>query len=216
MSGVAIVTDSASDLPPEQAQGSRHHRRAAARHLRRQGYRAGVDLSAEDFWRELTAPGAPFPKTAAAAPGHVQGGFRGALRRGRRRGRLCRRWRRSCRRRWAAPRSRATCSAERTIHVVDSNTASMGVGLLALSRGRDGRRRRIRRRDRERAERSAGRRSSSTSSWRRSSTSSAAAASARPGRRSAASCRSSRSSPSRTAWSRRPIGRAPAGARASA
>ena len=28
--------------------------------------RIGVDMSAEQFWAELTAPGAPFPKTAAA------------------------------------------------------------------------------------------------------------------------------------------------------
>ena len=32
-------------------------------------FKAGVDLSNEDFWRELTASGASFPKTAAAPPG---------------------------------------------------------------------------------------------------------------------------------------------------
>src|SRR3954453_22227138 len=36
-------------------------------------YRAGVDMSAEDFWTELTRPGAPFPRTSAASPGAFKG-----------------------------------------------------------------------------------------------------------------------------------------------
>ena len=69
MSRIAVVTDSASDLEPQEAEqrgivvvplyvtfGARE-------------FRAGIDLSSREFWRELTAAGAAFPKTAAAPPG---------------------------------------------------------------------------------------------------------------------------------------------------
>src|SRR5918992_146485 len=77
MSRVAVLADSASDLSPEQAQG---HNITVVPLLVSFGdreYRAGVELSSEDFWRELTAPGAPFPKTAAAAPGTFRDVFEG-------------------------------------------------------------------------------------------------------------------------------------------
>jgi len=67
MGGPAIVTDSASDIPPE----------VAARHgiavvplitnFGNDSYLVGRDLSAGEFWARLTSPGAPFPTTAAAA-----------------------------------------------------------------------------------------------------------------------------------------------------
>jgi len=69
VSRVAVVTDSVSDLEPAEAAergitvvplyvtfGSRE-------------FKAGVELTSSDFWRELTAAGAAFPKTAAPPPG---------------------------------------------------------------------------------------------------------------------------------------------------
>ena len=69
MSRIGVVTDSVSDLEPSDAAkrgivvvplyvtfGDRE-------------FKAGVDLSNEGFWRELTAAGSAFPKTAAAPPG---------------------------------------------------------------------------------------------------------------------------------------------------
>jgi len=69
MSRIGVITDSASDLEPDEARqrgilvvplfvtfGDRE-------------YKAGVDLSNREFWRELTAAGNAFPKTAAAPPG---------------------------------------------------------------------------------------------------------------------------------------------------
>lgn len=90
-----------------------------------------MDLSSEDFYAQLTAPGAPFPKTAAAAPGTFRETFEKLLAEG------------------AdeivyvgvgAKLSATLGSAkvardmlpERTIRIVDSNSASMGAGLLAL------------------------------------------------------------------------------------
>jgi DegV family protein with EDD domain len=76
---VAIVTDSASDLTAE----------LAAEHgvtvvplvvtFGEESFLSGVELSMEDFYRRLTEPGAPFPKTAACSPGDFASAFRAAL-----------------------------------------------------------------------------------------------------------------------------------------
>jgi len=42
-------------------------------------YRAGVDLSTAEFWERMTAPGAPFPKTAASSPGEFKAVYDGAF-----------------------------------------------------------------------------------------------------------------------------------------
>ena len=44
-----------------------------------QSYKAGVDLSTEDFWARMTAPDAPFPKTAASAPGDFKAAYDAAF-----------------------------------------------------------------------------------------------------------------------------------------
>lgn len=131
MTGVAVVADSASDLPADQARDAGITVVPLLVTFGDKEYRAGVDLSGDDFWRELTAPGAPFPKTAAAAPGTFKDAFEGLFAAG------------------AdgivyvgvGSKLSATLGSakvarellpERSIHIVDSNTASMGTGLLAL------------------------------------------------------------------------------------
>ncbi len=130
MTHVAIVTDSAADLTPEDARRAGITVVALEVSFGEERFRAGVDLSTEEFWRRMTAPDAPFPKTAAASPGEFQAAFE------------------SC---FAAGAEAIVCvdvagtlsgtikSAtiaremflEREIHVLDSGTASMGVGILA-------------------------------------------------------------------------------------
>ncbi len=130
MSHVAIVTDSASDLPPD----------VAARHgitvvplvvsFGPESFRPNVTLTTDEFWVRMTAPDAPFPTTAAAAPGdfllefqrafeggaeavvcvNVSGSLSGTLK--------------------SAEVARGMLG-DREIHVIDSRTASMGVGMLA-------------------------------------------------------------------------------------
>jgi DegV family protein with EDD domain len=131
MSRVAILADSASDLSREQAQ---QHGITVVPLLVSFGereYRAGVDLPSEEFWRELTAPGAPFPKTAAAAPGAFKDAYESLFASGADEivyvgvgGKL------------SGTVSSANVAREmlpdRNIHVVDTNTASMGTGLLAI------------------------------------------------------------------------------------
>ena len=131
MSRVAVLADSASDLAPDLA---KQHDITVVPLLVTFGdkeYRAGVDLSGEDFWRELTAPGAPFPRTAAAAPGSFKEAYEKLFAEGADEivyvgvgGKL------------SATVGSAKVAREmlpdRKIHIIDSNTASMGAGMLAI------------------------------------------------------------------------------------
>ena len=79
MSRVAIVTDSASDLPPDRAAALGILVVPLAVTFGAQSYKAGVDLSVDEFWARMTAPDAPFPTTAAAAPGDFKAVFDSAF-----------------------------------------------------------------------------------------------------------------------------------------
>jgi DegV family protein with EDD domain len=95
-----------------------------------ESFRAGEDLSTAEFWQRMTAPGAPFPKTAAASPGefkavydrvfaagadaivsiHVSPLLSGAMK--------------------SAEVAKGLL-ADKEIHLVDSQGASMAQGILA-------------------------------------------------------------------------------------
>jgi DegV family protein with EDD domain len=128
---IVFVTDSASDLDPAMAQAAGIRVVPLAVTFGEETYRAGVDMSNEEFWRRMTAPDAPFPKTAAASPGdvkaiydgifaegadaivsvHVAGELSGAIK--------------------SAQIARAMLS-DREIHVVDSQGASMAESILCF------------------------------------------------------------------------------------
>jgi DegV family protein with EDD domain len=130
VSHVAIVTDSASDLSPERAADLGIAVVPLAVTFGDKSFKAGKDLSAAEFWDRMTAPDAPFPKTAASSPGdfqavyqaafdagadsvvsiHVAGTLSGTLK--------------------SAEIAR-TMLPDRDIEIVDSTSASMGEGLLA-------------------------------------------------------------------------------------
>lgn len=130
MTRVAIVTDSASDLTPQDVRAGGITVVPLEVSFGSERYRAGVDLTTEQFWERMLAPDAPFPSTAAASPGEFRDVFE------------------SC---FAAGAGAVVCvdvagtlsatlkSAQiardmllhREIHIVDSRSASMGVGLLA-------------------------------------------------------------------------------------
>ena len=131
MTRVAVVADSASDLSADQAKAADITVVPLLVTFGDKEYRAGVDLSGDDFWRELTAPGAPFPKTAAAAPGTFKETFERLFNEGADEivyvgvgSKLSATL--------ASARVAKEMLPERKIHVIDSNTASMGTGLLAL------------------------------------------------------------------------------------
>jgi DegV family protein with EDD domain len=131
MARIAFVTDSASDLDP--AVAAAHDIRVVPLLVSfgSDTYRAGVDLTTEEFWQRMTAPDAPFPKTAASSPGefkaaydaafadgaesvvavHVAGSLSGAIK--------------------SAEIARSMLP-DREIHIVDSQGASMAEAILCF------------------------------------------------------------------------------------
>ena len=130
MSRVAIITDSASDLPPEVAAAAGITVVPLIVNFGAETFRTNVDLSTDEFWARMTAPGAPFPTTAAASPGDFGAAYQAAFDGGADAivcitvsGDL------------SGTIKSATLGAglmpEREIHIVDSRSASMGHGMLA-------------------------------------------------------------------------------------
>lgn len=72
MARIVFVTDSASDLDPAVATALGIRVVPLVVTFGNDTYRAGVDLTTEQFWARMVAPDAPFPKTAAASPGDVK------------------------------------------------------------------------------------------------------------------------------------------------
>jgi DegV family protein with EDD domain len=130
VSGVAIVTDSASDYDPAKAAALGIAIVPLIVNFGKETFSAGVNMSTDQFWTKMKAPDSPFPTTAACSPGdfqlayqkafdegavgivsiHVAGTLSGTIK--------------------AAEIGRAMFK-DREIHVVDSTSASMGEGMLA-------------------------------------------------------------------------------------
>lgn len=131
MGRVAIVTDSASDLTA--AVAAAHGIRVVPLYVRfgDAEFKAGVDLTTEQFWSRMLAPDAPFPTTAAASPGDFQAAFEAELAAGAE-AIVCV----TVGSKLSATIKSATLAAQelpgREIHLVDSASASMGVGILAI------------------------------------------------------------------------------------
>ena len=130
MSHVAIVTDSVSDLPPDVAAKQGIVVVPLTVTFGEESFRVNVDLTTEQFWARMTAPDAPFPKTAAAAPGDFLTVFQKAFDDGAD-AVVCV----DCSSDLSATFQSATIAAgmlpDREIHVVDTRSASMGIGMLA-------------------------------------------------------------------------------------
>jgi DegV family protein with EDD domain len=130
VSRVAIVTDSASDLPPEVAAAAGITIVPLVVNFGSETFRPNVDLTTDEFWARMTAPDAPFPTTAAASPGDFGQAYQAAFDAGADAivcvtvsGDL------------SGTLKSATLGAQglpdREIHVIDSRSASMGHGMLA-------------------------------------------------------------------------------------
>ena len=79
MSHVAIITDSASDLDPGYAAELGIAVVPLVVTFGTETFKAGVDLSTAEFWQRMTAPSAPFPTTAASAPGDFLAAYQAAF-----------------------------------------------------------------------------------------------------------------------------------------
>lgn len=129
MDRVAIFTDSASDMDPAEAAASGISIIPLLVTFGSQEFKAGVDLTTAEFWERMTAPDAPFPKTAASSPGefkeayerafadgagsivsiHVAGNLSGTIK---------------------SAQIARDMLPDREIHIVDSQGASMAEGIL--------------------------------------------------------------------------------------
>jgi DegV family protein with EDD domain len=127
---VAIVTDSASDFDPARAASLGIAIVPLLVTFGNDTFSAGQDLSREEFWGKMKTPGTPFPTTAACSPGtfqlayqkafdegadsivsiHVADTLSGTIK--------------------SAQVARQSFSG-REIEIVDSQSASMGEGMLA-------------------------------------------------------------------------------------
>ncbi len=130
MSRVAIVTDSASDLPPDVAARQGIVVVPLVVSFGEESFRPGVTMTTEEFWARMTAPDAPFPTTAAAAPGDFLDVFRKAFDEGAE-AVICVNISEELSGTLKSARVAASMLPGREVHVIDSRSASMGVGMLA-------------------------------------------------------------------------------------
>lgn len=79
MASVAIITDTSSDLLPEQAAAAGVRLVPLTISFGEQSYEAVTELSNERFYELLSAPGAPLPRTAAPNPGQFEAAYAEAL-----------------------------------------------------------------------------------------------------------------------------------------
>ena len=79
MTRVAVITDSASDLEPAEANEAGFSVVPLIVTFGADSYKAGVEMSAQKFWERMTAPEAPFPTTAASSPGDFRDAYEAAF-----------------------------------------------------------------------------------------------------------------------------------------
>ncbi len=130
MTRVAVVTDSASDLPAERAASLGVTVVPLLVRFGEIEYQTGVDITTEEFWAKLTAPDAPFPTTAAASPGIFQATFERLFSQGTE-SIVCVTVGGKLSATLASARIAADALRGRDIHLVDSEQASMAEGILA-------------------------------------------------------------------------------------
>jgi DegV family protein with EDD domain len=137
---VAIVTDSASDLPPDVAARDGITVVPLEVSFGPESFRPGVNMTTDEFWARMTAPDAQFPTTAAAAPGDFKNAYEDAFRAGAD-AVVCVTVSGDLSGTLKAAQVGAQQLEGRDIRVIDSRTASMGHGMLAqmgAQMGRDG------------------------------------------------------------------------------
>ncbi len=131
MATTAIVTDSTADLPSEVAAAA--GLRIVPLYVRfgEEEFRDGVDLSVEQFWERLLDPASAFPSTASPSPGAFIEAFEACFRDGAD-GVVCLTIGSGISGTFGSASLAAKRLADRDIHVIDTQTTSMGTGILAL------------------------------------------------------------------------------------
>ncbi len=130
MSPVVIITDTSSDLTSEQAAAQGIRQVPLTVSFGEESFVTGTELSNEDFYTRLTAPGAPFPKTAAPSPALFEAAIRDALDSGAD-GVVCVTLSKELSATWANAVQGARGFDQGSVEIVDSMTTTVALGLIA-------------------------------------------------------------------------------------
>ena len=129
MGNIAIVSCTSSDLTPEQAAALDVQLVPLKVTFGDETYDTVTELSNEAFYEKLTAPGAPFPQTAAVNPGQFEAAFREALEAGAH-GVVCITISKDMSATYAAADSAAGEFEQGVVEVIDSRTVAQSQGLI--------------------------------------------------------------------------------------
>lgn len=136
MSQIAVVTDSTADLMPEVAAAAGIRVVPLYVQFGADAFQVGVDLTTEQFWERLLAPGAPIPSTAAPSPGTFREVFEACFAEGADAIVAC-----LIGSKLSGTFQSATLAAAmfpgREIHLVDTASTSMSTGIPALLAAED-------------------------------------------------------------------------------
>ena len=131
MPNTAVITDSTADLMPDQAAAAGIRVAPLIVTFGTEAFQVGVDLTTQQFWDKLLAPGAPIPTTAAPSPGTFKAMFEQSFADGADAIVCC-----LIGAELSGTVGSATVAAsmlpDREIHIVDTRSTSMSTGLPAL------------------------------------------------------------------------------------
>jgi DegV family protein with EDD domain len=128
---VAIVTDSGSDLTPEEIAGSGIRQVQLSVSFGEESFLSPDELSTDAFWKRLESPDCPFPHTAAPSVGQFKQAFEQAFAEGHE-SVICVCLSSALSATIKHAQMAKEMLATKQIFLVDSKNASMGIGALAL------------------------------------------------------------------------------------
>lgn len=131
MTRISIVTDSTADLAPEVAAAA--GLRVVPLYVRfgAEEFQAGVDLSTEQFWTRMLAPGAVIPSTAAPSPGAFRETFEACFAEGAE-AIVCPLIGSKLSATFQSANLAAQMLPDLEIHLIDTGSTSMSTGIAAL------------------------------------------------------------------------------------
>ena len=131
MATTAVITDSTADLMPDQAAAAGIRVAPLVVTFGTESFQVGVDLSTQQFWDKLLAPGAPIPSTAAPSPGTFKTLFEDCFADGAD-AIVCALIGAELSGTFQSATVAASMLPDREIHLIDTRSTSMSTGLPAL------------------------------------------------------------------------------------
>ncbi len=128
---VAIVTDSGSDLTPDELRASNIHQVPLTVTFGERSYQSPDELTPDEFWHKMRAPDSPFAKTAAPSAGAFKRAFERVFEEGADSA-VCVTLSEGLSATIQSARMAKEMLPGKEIHIVDSRSACIGIGALAL------------------------------------------------------------------------------------